>query len=320
MKVLPANSNSIAYAAEILRAGGIVAFPTETVYGLGALAFNAQSVARIFEAKRRPHFDPLIVHVLDREMLLRVIDDFPTLAQRLAERFWPGALSIVLRKNAAIPSLVTAGRDTVAVRMPSHPITRSLIEALGEPLAAPSANPFGTLSPTRAEHVVDTLGARVDLVLDGGRSERGIESTIVALEPEPALLRPGAIPVESIEGVTGPLARDDGGAIRAPGQLAVHYAPRTPVRIVEPATVPDAQRRRAGAVTLSEAVGGYAAARTLSAAGDLREAAARFFETMHELDGLGLDRIDAQPISEHGLGLAIMDRLRRASSRFDRQQ
>lgn len=313
MNVVPADFEGVARAGEILRAGGIVAFPTETVYGLGALAFNPQSVARIFEVKGRPHFDPLIVHVLDSRMLARVIEEFPPLARRLAERFWPGPLTMVLPKASAVPGLVTAGLATVAVRMPAHPVARALIESAGEPLAAPSANPFGTLSPTRAQHVASALGDRVDLVLDGGRSEQGIESTIVALSPRPTLLRPGALPVESIERVTGPLARDHGGTVRAPGQLEQHYAPRTPIRIVEPSAVPSAERSRAGLLALAQAGEGYAAARILSASGDLREAAARFFEALHELDALGLDRIDAQPVPEHGLGLAIMDRLRRAS-------
>jgi L-threonylcarbamoyladenylate synthase len=315
MNVLPADPQSIARAAEILRAGGIVAFPTETVYGLGALALRARSVARIFEAKRRPHFDPLIVHVLDRAMLCEVAAEFPAVAQRLAERFWPGALTIVLPKRPEVPNLVTAGLPTVAVRVPSHPIARSLIEAVGEPLAAPSANPFGALSPTRAEHVVEALGRSVDLILDGGKSEHGIESTIVALAPKPTLLRPGAVPLESIEFVTGPLARDGSEAVRAPGRLEHHYAPATPVRIVEASAVPAAQRAGAGFLAFSAAVDGYAAARVLSESGDLREAAARFFDAMHELDALGLARIDAQPVPERGLGLAIMDRLRRASAR-----
>jgi L-threonylcarbamoyladenylate synthase len=313
MNVSPASPRSVARAAEILRAGGIVAFPTETVYGLGAVATDPQGVARIFEAKRRPFFDPLIVHVFDLAMLSRVVADFPPLAQRLADRFWPGALTIVLPKTPAIPGVVTAGLPTVAVRMPSHPVARSLIEAVGEPLAAPSANPFGALSSTRALHVAQSLGESVDLVIDGGKSEEGIESTIVALAPVPTLLRPGAVPLESIERITGPLARGEAGTIRAPGRLEQHYAPRTQVRIVEPSTVSAGERAGAGVLTLRDGFDGYAARRILSERGDLREAAACFFEAMHELDALALDRIDAQPLPEHGLGLAIMDRLRRAS-------
>ncbi len=314
MPLLTADSQHVVRAAEIFRAGGIVAFPTETVYGLGALAFNPQSVARIFEIKGRPHFDPLIVHVVDCKMLLRVVGEFPPLAQRLAERFWPGPLTIVLRKTDLVPSLVTAGLPTVGVRMPSHPVARALIAATGEPLAAPSANPFGALSPTRASHVFDALGEAIDLVIDGGKTECGIESTIVALDPEPMLLRPGAIAAELVEAITGSLARGRTAVVRSPGQLPAHYAPRTPLRVVEPASVPLAQRKGAGVLALSESFEGYDAEQILCAGGDLHEAAARFFDALHELDSLGLQRVDAQPVPERGLGLAIMDRLRRAAS------
>jgi L-threonylcarbamoyladenylate synthase len=313
--VLTANPENVARAAEVLRTGGVVAFPTETVYGVGALAFNVAGVARIFEIKRRPRFDPLIVHVLDRAMLARVVARLPAAADALIERFWPGALTLVLPKRPEVPSLVTAGLASVAVRMPSHPTARALLEAVGAPLAAPSANPFGGLSPTNAGHVETGLGDEVDLILDAGPSRDGIESTIVALEPEPALLRPGAVEVEAIEAIIGPLTRDlSPGNVRAPGQLVQHYAPRTPLRLIDPASVPAANRRRAGVLGFREAFEGYAAARVLSGAGDLPEAAARFFEMLHELDALGLERIDAQPIPENGLGLAMMDRLARASA------
>jgi L-threonylcarbamoyladenylate synthase len=313
--LLPAAPSSIARATAILRDGGVVAFPTETVYGLGALVWNARAVARVFEIKARPAFDPLIVHVLDRAMLLRVAADLPEAAEALVERFWPGPLTIVLTKEPAVPSLVTAGLQTVAVRMPSHPVARALLGEVGEPLAAPSANPFGRLSPTRAGRVADALGESVDLILDGGPSEFGLESTIVALEPQPALLRAGAIEVEAIEAIIGPLIRgaSEGPAL-APGQQPVHYAPRTPLRIVQPGGVPTAERAYAGVLTLDETFEGYAAARRLSERGDLREAAAVFFETLHELDAMGLERIDAQPLPERGLGLAMMDRLSRAAA------
>ncbi len=315
MPVLPADSQSIARAAAALRSGGVVAFPTETVYGLGALAFDRAAVARIFEIKQRPSFDPLIVHVLDRAMLASVVSRVPESAERLIDRFWPGALTLVLGKSAAVPGLVTAGLSTVAVRVPSHPVARTLLATLGAPLAAPSANPFGHLSPTRAQHVSEGLGDRVDLVLDGGPCEHGIESTIVALEPRPALLRPGAIPIEAIESITGPLERGARtGPATAPGQLPHHYAPRTPLRLIDPALVPLAQRRRAGLLALRDESEGYAAVRTLSREGDLRAAAASFFEALHELDSLGLERIDAQPLPEAGLGLAMMDRLVRAAA------
>jgi L-threonylcarbamoyladenylate synthase len=313
--LLPATPSSIARATAILRDGGVVAFPTETVYGLGALVWNARAVARVFEIKARPAFDPLIVHVLDRAMLLRVAADLPEAAEALVERFWPGPLTIVLPKEPAVPSLVTAGLQTVAVRMPAHPVARALLREVGEPLAAPSANPFGRLSPTRAGRVADALGESVDLILDGGPSEFGLESTIVALEPQPALLRVGAIEVEAIEATIGPLIlRASVGPALAPGQLPVHYAPRTPLRIVQPERVPMGERADAGVLTLDETFEGYAAARRLSERGDLREAAAVFFETLHELDAMGLERIDAQPLPERGLGLAMMDRLSRAAA------
>jgi L-threonylcarbamoyladenylate synthase len=313
--LLPATTSSIARATAILRDGGVVAFPTETVYGLGALVWNARAVARVFEIKARPAFDPLIVHVLDRAMLLRVAADLPEAAEALVERFWPGPLTIVLPKEPAVPSLVTAGLQTVAVRMPSHPVARALLGEVGEPLAAPSANPFGRLSPTRARRVADALGESVDLILDGGPSEFGLESTIVALEPQPALLRAGAIEVEAIEATIGPLIRRASvGPALAPGQLPVHYAPRTPLRIIHPGRVPTGERAYAGVLTLDETFEGYAAARRLSERGDLRDAAAVFFETLHELDAMGLERIDAQPLPERGLGLAMMDRLSRAAA------
>jgi len=313
--LLPAVPENVERAAGILRAGGVVAFPTETVYGLGALAFDPAAVARIFEIKRRPSFDPLIVHVLDGAMLAKVVAEVPPIAARLMNAFWPGALTLVLRKASLLPELVTSGLDTVAVRMPSHAVARALLERVNAPLAAPSANPFGSLSPTRAEHVAAMLGDRAGVVLDAGRSEYGIESTVLALEPHPALLRPGAIAVEAIESVVGPIERGASrGPVRAPGQLPVHYAPRTPLRVIEPASVPLAERSNSGVLGMRDAFEGYAAQRSLSRRGDLREAAACFFEALHELDALGLERIDAQPLPEEGLGLAMMDRLRRAVS------
>jgi L-threonylcarbamoyladenylate synthase len=314
VRILPAGPESIARAAAILRGGGLVAFPTETVYGLGALACDALAAARIFEAKRRPSFDPLIVHVLDRAMLAAVIAELPESAERLVERFWPGPLTLVLPKAACIPDVVTAGLPSVAVRMPAHPVARALLAQVGAPLAAPSANPFGGLSPTRAEHIAQGLGESLELILDAGPAEHGIESTIVAIGPPLALLRPGAVPLEAIEPLVGPLQRGRReGPLSAPGQLDHHYAPRTPLRVIDPGTVPSAQRRRAGALTLQEEFEGYEAVWVLSSRGDLREAAARFFEALHALDALGLERIDAQPIPENGLGLAIMDRLARAA-------
>jgi L-threonylcarbamoyladenylate synthase len=314
----PVTQESLDRAAALVRSGGVVAFPTETVYGLGANALDAAAVARIFEIKRRPAFDPLIVHVLDEAMLDRVATGLDDRARGLIERFWPGPLTLVLSKRPEVPGMVTAGLETVAVRMPSHAVARSLLERTGLPLAAPSANPFGSLSPTRAEHVALRLADAVDLILDGGATDYGVESTIVQLAPHPVLLRPGALAVESIEAIVGRLERSeaDASAPRSPGRLPQHYAPRTPMRIVAFERVGRIERAGAGALAFASAPSGYAAVRTLSPDADLREAAARFFERLHELDALGVERIDAEPVPERGLGLAIMDRLRRASCNF----
>lgn len=318
MPVVPATTESLDRAAALLRGGGVVAFPTETVYGLGANAFDARAVARVFEIKARPAFDPLIVHVSDDAMLERVAEDIPATARTLIRAFWPGPLTIVLNKRADIPDLVTAGLPTVAVRMPAHPIARALIERAATPLAAPSANPFGYLSPTQAAHVERMLDDRVDCIIDGGPTEHGVESTIVMLEPRPALLRPGAIPIEAIEASIGPLARELSDEARplAPGRLSQHYAPHTPIRIVNHAArVPESERNGAVLLAFRTPVAGYLDARVLSAAGNLREAAAHLFEYLHELDALGAVRIDAERLPMKGVGVAIMDRLQRAGSR-----
>jgi L-threonylcarbamoyladenylate synthase len=315
--VLPTPENLDA-AAALLREGGIVAIPTETVYGLAAHAFDVRAVARVFETKARPAFDPLIVHVLDETMLERVVARIPKRARVLIERFWPGPLTIVFEKHDKLPALVTSGNFTVAVRAPAHPVARALLERSDLPLAAPSANPFGRLSPTRAAHVQRMLGERVDLIVDGGPSDFGIESTIIAVEPRLAILRPGAIAREAIEEAAGEavgpaLAVASEPAV--PGRLPYHYAPRTPLRVIDSGTVSGARRAGAALVTLSRGAEGYAAVRQLSEAGDLREAAARLFDVLHELDELGLERIDVEPVPEVGLGVAIMDRLRRAERR-----
>ena len=299
----------------MLQAGGVVAIPTETVYGLAANALDAVAVARVFEIKRRPSFDPLIVHVLGAAMLPAVAVAIPDAAYRLIERFWPGPLTIVLSKALSVPGIVTAGAATVAVRAPAHPVARAIIELAGVPLAAPSANTFGRLSPTRAAHVWRGLGDAVDLIVDGGPAEYGIESTIVALEPEPTLLRAGAIAPDEIEAVVGTLARGSTPGLGAvPGSAAHHYAPSTPVRVVEWDSVPPAFRSRAGWLGLHRPAPGYAYSRVLSPAGDLREAAATLFEALHELDERSLERIDVERVPEHGIGLAIADRLRRAEA------
>jgi L-threonylcarbamoyladenylate synthase len=318
LQVVDDSPSSLDRAAEILRGGGVVAFPTETVYGLAANAFDAGAVARIFDLKQRPRFDPLIVHVLDEVMLGGVVVGLSAVGVNLAAEFWPGPLTLVVSKRPAVPDLVTAGLATVAVRMPAHPTARALLERVQFPLAAPSANPFGYLSPTRAEHVAEGLDDRIDLLIDGGSTQYGLESTVLALEPEPAVLRLGAIPVAELEAVAGPLVvlqRDAAGASpRSPGRLLHHYAPHTPIRIVEFGAVPLEQRAGAGALAFHQAPDGYATARVLSASGDLRQAAAQFFELLHELDAAKVDRIDAEHLPERGLGAAMMDRLRRATA------
>ena len=317
MNVVGADESGLERAAALLRSGGVVAFPTETVYGLGANAFDAQAVARIFEIKRRPSFDPLIVHLADDAMLSDVVESVSPDARRLAQVFWPGPLTLVMRKRPEIPDIVTAGLPTVAVRIPSHPVAHELLLRARIPLAAPSANPFGYLSPTRAEHVARMLGDAVDLIVDGGATSHGVESTIVMLEPEPVLLRHGALPVEEIEAVIGPIARElpMESVPLAPGRLPQHYSPRTPIRIIDPASVPLAERAGAALLAFHEPVIGYADYRILSPHGDLREAATKLFDALHELDTLAIRRIDAEPVPERGIGMAIMDRLRRAATR-----
>ena len=304
-------------AAQCLRAGGVAAFPTETVYGLGADAFRDEAVARIFEIKGRPRFDPLIVHVASPDMAAAVAADLPPAARRLMDRFWPGPLTLVLPKRPDVSDLVTAGLPTVGVRMPRHPLALELIRRAGVPLAAPSANPFGRTSPTRAEHVRSLLGGAVDAVLDGGPCSVGVESTILSLAGgEPTVLRMGGLAVEEIEEVLGTvrIAPPDDDVPLAPGRLLRHYAPQTRLELVD-----DAASVRGDARTGLLAFRGhpdeaaFGAAEALSRAGDLREAAAHVFAAMRRLDALGLDLIVAERAPERGLGRAINDRLRRAA-------
>jgi len=231
-------STEIDRAAEVLRRGGLVAFPTETVYGLGADATNAEAVARLFAAKDRPRFDPVIVHLAAPEDLEPLVTAIPPVARTLIERFWPGPLTLVLPKTESVPDIVTAGRPTVAVRMPDHALALSLIAAAGRPIAAPSANRFGRLSPTRAEHVAEQLGDRVELILDDGPCQVGIESTVLDLAgPGPRLLRPGATTLEALNEIIGPVDVHPGTAqdepLASPGMLPRHYAPRTPLELVD---------------------------------------------------------------------------------------
>jgi len=301
-----------------LREGGLVAFPTETVYGLGANALDPHAIARVFAVKGRPTFDPLIVHLPDRAALSQVaVAD--ARAEALAERFWPGPLTLVLPRRPGVPDLVTAGLDTVGVRVPDHPAARALLRAAATPVAAPSANPFGYVSPTTAAHVVDLLGDRVDLVLDGGPCRVGLESTIVApsLEP-PRLLRPGGVSREDLEAALGCALVVASSTDRptAPGQLSRHYATRTPLRLLDgPAGPPPSGR--VGLLAFRETkAAGYAAVEVLAPDGNPATAAAHLFASLRRLDALGLDLLVAEPCPEEGLGRAIMDRLRRCSARL----
>lgn len=307
----------IVNAAALIRAGKTVAFPTETVYGLGADAFNALAVARIFEIKGRPSFDPLIVHLADIGHFERVASSVPPLARKLAEKFWPGPLTLVLPKTAAVPDIVTSGLNTVGVRVPDHALARALIEAAGTPVAAPSANLFGRISPTTAQHVRDQLGASVDLILDGGPCRVGVESTIVSFaETRPIVLRLGGVTVEDIEAAIGRVDVFAGSSERpeAPGNLPLHYAPRTPLTLVGADT--PAAGEKVGYLAFQFAPKEKCGAvEILSARGDLKEAAANLYGAMRRLDALELDAIWAESAPESGLGRAINDRLRRAAAK-----
>jgi len=309
-ETLAATDAGIARAADLLREGRLVAFPTETVYGLGGNAARDETVARIFEAKGRPRFNPLIAHVPDIAAAERIALFDPD-ARALASAFWPGPLTMVLplRDGAAISPLVTAGHRTVAVRLPAHPVARALLAAFGGPVAAPSANPSGRVSPTRAEHVLAGLAGRIAAVVDGGACAVGVESTIVSLGDAPRLLRPGGVPVEVIEAALGRPVPPGGSELApsAPGQLASHYAPGAAVRM-----------GARGAET-GEILVGFGPVRgdfTLSETGDLVEAAANLFHILREADALaGPDgRIAFAPVPDKGLGRAINDRLRRAAA------
>lgn len=299
----------VARAAELLRAGGLVSFPTETVYGLGADATNGRAVARIYEAKGRPRFNPLIVHLPDMASV-EAVAVLEGDARRLAEAFWPGPLTLVLprREGSGLSPLLSAGLATVAVRVPDHALARRLLAETGRPVAAPSANPSGRISPTEADHVLDGLSGRIEAVLDGGPCTVGVESTIVGFGPEPLLLRPGGLPVEALEACLGaPLAvHAEGGPVSAPGQLASHYAPRAPVRLGAVEAGPEERLLGFGPVE--------GAVLNLSPSGDLVEAAANLFHHLHRLDREGDGPIAVSPIPDHGLGVAINDRLRRAAA------
>ena len=305
---LGTSAEDLERVASILASGGLVAFPTETVYGLGADARNDTAVAKIYAAKGRPSFNPLIAHVADRQAAEKYVE-FSEPADRLAAAFWPGALTLVLpiRADAGISKLVTAGLNTLAVRVPNHPVGNALLMASDMPIAAPSANPSGRVSPTTADHVLSGLFGKIDAVVDGGPCTVGLESTIISCVAEPALLRAGGVPTEAIEACLGSklLRQETAETPMAPGQLASHYAPLGSVRLNAKAINPD------------ETLLGFGPVETdfnLSPSGDLLEAAANLFGCLHQLDAAGIEKIAVSPIPQHGLGAAINDRLKRAAA------
>ncbi|SKA81030.1 L-threonylcarbamoyladenylate synthase [Prosthecobacter debontii] len=334
----PLMHHAVEEAVRLLQSGEVVALPTETVYGLAADALNPQAVAKIFEAKERPTFDPLIVHLPDKKLLdtvAEVPEDVKKVVTRLIERFWPGPLTLLLPKKPCVPDLVTAGLPTVAVRVSNNPVFKRVAQALNKPIAAPSANRFGSISPTSANAVLAELDGRIPLILDGGACLHGLESTIIKVEPGTpkaliTVLRPGPITIEDlklyakVQRVTKTLLDE---ASEAPGQLASHYAPRTPLRLLSKPSdfTPEEGRRYALMSYRGEEKDGYVdladweQMMILSPGnGKLPEAAVRFFYVLRELDKLGVDEIIAEPMLEHGMGAAMMDKLRRASVRPSR--
>jgi len=310
--ILSPDPDGLSRAAAVLRAGKLVAFPTETVYGLGADARNDAAVAAIYAAKGRPSFNPLIVHLADSAAIGRYCE-INDAGRQLATAFWPGALTLVLplRADAGISKLVTAGLATLAVRVPDHPVGQGLLQAFDGPVAAPSANPSGRVSPTTAAHVLAGLSGKIDAVIDGGPCTVGVESTIVDCSGDrPVLLRAGGIPAEALEGCLGyPLATHSDPLVpMSPGQLASHYAPKGAVRLNARYAEPHETWLGFGAVD---------AALNLSPAGDLQQAAANLFEMLHQLDAMGATHIAVSPIPDHGLGRAINDRLKRAAAPRD---
>lgn len=334
----PLMHHAVEEAVRLLQSGEVVALPTETVYGLAADALNPQAVAKIFEAKERPSFDPLIVHLPDKKLLdtvAEVPEDVKKVVVRLIERFWPGPLTLLLPKKPCVPDLVTAGLPTVAVRVSNNPVFKRVAQALNKPIAAPSANRFGSISPTSANAVLAELDGRIPLIVDGGACLHGLESTIIKVEPGSpkaliTVLRPGPITLEDlklyarVQRVTKTLLDE---ASEAPGQLASHYAPRTPLRLLSKPSdfTPEEGKRYALMSYRGEEKDGYVdladweQMMILSPGnGKLPEAAVRFFYVLRELDKLGVDEIIAEPMLEHGMGAAMMDKLRRASVRTSR--
>lgn len=313
-------SKDIKKAVEILNNEGVVAIPTETVYGLAGNIYSEKAIRKIFDIKQRPLFNPLIVHVHSLEKAEALVSDFPDKARQLAKAFWPGSLTLVLKKKPTIPDLITAGKDTVAIRVPNHPVTLQLLQELSFPLAAPSANPFGCISPTRASHVEGYFKDRISMVLEGGNCKNGIESTIIGFENnEPVLYRLGSISLEDIIDVIGAVKIKNKQEIEpeAPGMLERHYAPKTKTYLVEDVEsfIKDYKNKKIGVIRFSEVkcLSGIETLEVLSKSGDLKEAASKLYSTLHNLDILNLDMIVAEVFPDYGLGKSINDRLLRAT-------
>ncbi|NNF35476.1 MAG: threonylcarbamoyl-AMP synthase [Saprospiraceae bacterium] len=313
-------SKDIEVATQILERGDIIAIPTETVYGLAGNIFDDGAIRKIFALKQRPLFNPLIVHIPSINNLNDIVEDVPIKANKLADAFWPGPLTLILKKKSAVPDLVTAGKPTVAVRIPNHPLTLQLLENLNFPLAAPSANPFGSISPTTPSHVFGYFSGKLPMVLDGGNCERGIESTIIGFEnDEPIVYRLGSIALEEIEVVVGPVKvrNKKESTPTAPGMLSRHYAPNTPTHLVEDVSdfIAHMVGEKIGVVLFKEKIkeGHHIHQIVLSDAGNLEEATSRLYAALHYLDGMDLDLIVAEKFPDEGLGKSINDRLERAT-------
>lgn len=313
-------SQDIAKAVELLNNNEVVAIPTETVYGLAGNIYSEQAIQKIFSVKKRPYFNPLIVHVSSIEQAKSLATEFPAAAKKLAEAFWPGSLTLILKKQPQVPDIITAGKDSVALRIPNHPVALALLRQLDYPLAAPSANPFGSISPTQASHVDGYFNDQIALVLDGGPCENGIESTIMGFENnKPVVYRLGAISLEDIEAVIGKVSVKNKKEVAplAPGMLSRHYAPKTKTHLVEHVALFLEQHtgKKIGVIVHSENIKGneLITVKTLPNTANLKEAASLLYLTMHQLDALELDLIVAQRFLDHGMGKSINDRLERAT-------
>lgn len=321
MQLLEATDKNIAFAAGVIKEGGLVSFPTETVYGLGADGLNPIASAKIFEAKSRPSFNPLILHIAEKGVLDKITEWKNPNVEKLISKFWPGPLTLVLKKKEIVPEIVTAGNPTVAVRMPNHKVALELIKLAGTPIAAPSANRFGQLSPTDAQHVLKQLKNRVDVILNGGQCSVGVESTILEITDDNIyLLRHGGLILEEIEAVVGRVISKPHNTANpnSPGQLASHYSPSIPLKFMSEETINESKGKKTGAIFFKEkrTHQRFSSEKILSSNGNLREAAANLFSYLHELEKENLDVILIEPVEETGLGRAIMDRLKKASYKY----